>query len=454
MTMRRVFFVALLAFLGVVSNAQSWNVAYGNGLKAAKHSDWSGARAAFQQAIAYRPDDVSGPTTLPGPVTDRQEWRNGAPYSPNFLAAYCEYKIGAGMPSAEDGRTALVAAATEFEALLAKGQASKEALFYLDQIYGRIGDTARRLDVESKAKSTKANFRVDDEIVSPEDLSMITGLAPHEQKSGEGPKVTIIRPGQTPQVVPNVVPTETIGGGTPVGGAVPVVATKYALIIGNSTSQLQQGAVTFGASDAQAVHAALVMDAGYSDANVDLVLNTTKDQLLASAKALAERVPNEGTVFIFFAGNGANIDGKDYLAGVDTTSVTDTSTMVAKMDIYRMFMPKGAKIYAFFESPRPITDGSYFGKEIPMVGGIAQVQSTIPGDSITSQVFNGTTLGVFAEAIVTALHDIRSNHIPIMEFGWQVFNRTRGGGDSASGIGARQVPTLPVLSNMSDDDRF
>src|SRR5579862_1397370 len=121
MTKRRVIFVVLLAALGAFCHGQSWMAAYEKGIKTAGKGDWMGARAAFQQDVAYRPDDFSGPTTLPGPVTDRREWREGAPYSPNFLAAYCEYRIGIGASKPEDGRPVLVAAAQEFEALLAKG---------------------------------------------------------------------------------------------------------------------------------------------------------------------------------------------------------------------------------------------------------------------------------------------------------------------------------------------
>src|SRR3954469_22427785 len=120
MTNRRILFVVLLALLGAVANAQSWMAAYEKGLKAAKAADWTTARAAFQQAIAYRPEDASGPTTLPGPVSERRQWRNGAPYSPNFLAAYCEYRIGLASPKPEDGKPAFLTAATEFETLLSK----------------------------------------------------------------------------------------------------------------------------------------------------------------------------------------------------------------------------------------------------------------------------------------------------------------------------------------------
>jgi hypothetical protein len=111
-------------------------------------------------------------------------------------------------------------------------------------------------------------------------------------------------------------------------------------------------------------------------------------------------------------------------------------------------------IFAFFEVPRPMAEGTYFGKEIPLVGAIAQVQSTIPGGTIYSQTHNGRQIGIFADAIVSALQDIRASRIPIMEFGWQVFNRARGGGATTTGAGARQIPTLPVLTHMSDQDRF
>lgn len=439
---RRVLLVVLLALLGGIAGAQSWMTAYDKGLQAARSGDWVGARAAFQQAIAYRPEDASGPTTLPGPVADRSQWRNGAPYSPNFLAAYCEYRIGVGAPKPEDGRSALDTAAAELETLLSKGQSSRETFFFLNQIYTRTGDTAKRQDVETRYQAAKMKFRVDTEIVAPEELALITGNPNKGGGQGTGPQITIVRPGQPATTVTNPGTGNSLA---PAVGPVATIPTKYALIIGNSTSLLKQGAVTFGSDDAQAIREALVNNAGYMEANVDLVLNTTKDQLMASARALADRVPDDGTVFIFFAGNGANIDGKDYLAGVDTASDTDASTMVAKMDVFRLFMAKGAKIFAFFESPRPISNGNYFGKEVPLLGSIAQVQSTIPGENVYSEIRGGHQGGIFANAVISSLQDIRSNRIPITEFAWQVFNRARG---------SRQVPTLPVLTHIGDQDRF
>ena len=454
MTNRRIFFVVLLALVGAAAHAQSWMAAYEKGLKAAKASDWIGARAAFQQAIAYRPEDFSGATTMPGPVSDRRQWRNGSPYSPNFLAAYSEYRIGVASAKPEDAKPALETAAAEFETLLNKGQTSREAYYFLNQSYIRLGDTAKRLDLESKYSSAKLNFRVDDEVVAPEELAVITGAPAAGNKQGTGPQVTIIRPGQGPATVPGVTSGTSTAPMNPAVGPVPPISTKFAFIVGNSTSQLRQGGVTFGADDAQAVREALVTHAGYLESNVDLVLNTTAAQLRVSAKALADRVPDDATVFLYFAGNGANIDGKDYLAGVDTASDSDASSMVSKMELFRLFMAKGCKIYAFFEVPRPIVNGTYFGKEIPLVGSIAQTQSTIPGETIYSLTRNGKEIGVFTDAMIAAMQSIRSNRIPIAEFGWQVFNRSRGGGGGTSGSGGRQVPTLPVLTHRAQYDRF
>src|SRR5690242_11262650 len=112
---RRFCLAVLLVLAGAMAGAQQpWMTAYDKGLHAARAADWVDARAAFLQAIAYRPEDTSSPTTLPGPVSDRRQWRDGAPYSPNFLAAYAEYRIGAGAAKPDDGRSALQTAASEF----------------------------------------------------------------------------------------------------------------------------------------------------------------------------------------------------------------------------------------------------------------------------------------------------------------------------------------------------
>ncbi len=453
--MKRIALVALFVVAACMTVAQSWMGTYEKGIQAGKRQDYAAARAYFKAAIAYRPEDASGATTLPGPVSERKLWRGGAPYSPNFLAAYCEYRLAGATTKVDEATPMLETAATEFETLLSKGQRSKETFYFLNQIYTRTGDTARRLDLENRSGKGKTNFRVDTEIVSPEEITVINGGVPGSP--GTGPRVTVIKagqPGSTPGTLPGN-PTTTPGTGPiPSIGAVPAITTKYALIIGNGMSKMTDSAIPFAADDAQAVREALITHAGYLDSNVDLVLNATKGQILTSAKALADRVPEDGTVFIYFAGNGFNLDGKDFLAGVDTEMGTDSSTMVGKNDIYRLFMAKGAKIYAFFEVPRPIANGRYFGQEVPLVGAIAQVQSTMPGETVYAETHNSRTLGIFADALIGALQDIRSNRIAIAEFGWTLFNRIRGGGLGRPGGGSRQIPTLPVLTHLAPDDRF
>ncbi len=453
MTLKRTLLVSVFTLWAALVLGQSWTAAYEKGLQAARAAKWADARAAFQQAIALRPEDFSGATTLPGPVSEQRRWRGGAPYSPNFLSAYSEYRLAMASATPDEAKPLFETAASEFEALLAKGQNSRETFYFLNQIYNRLGDTAKRQDLEARFAQAKPNFRVDTEVVDPVELTAITGAPGKTTNSGGGPTITVVKPGQAPTVIPGagVVP----GGVAPAVGPVGIVPTKYALVIGNSTTKLSQDPVTYGAEDAQAIREALVTHAGYAEANVDLVLNASKEQILASVKALSDRLPADGaTVFVFFAGNGSNIAGKDYLAGVDSENLTDPASMVAKGDVFREFMAKGAHIFAFFEVPRPTVDGVYFGKEVPLVGAIAQVQSTIPGAGVYSITKNGHTIGLFADAMVTTFQEIRSNRIPITEFGWQVFSRIRGGGTGHAGGGGPQIPTLPVLTHLGPDDKF
>lgn len=119
-----------------------------------------------------------------------------------------------------------------------------------------------------------------------------------------------------------------------------------------------------------------------------------------------------------------------------------------------MFMAKGARIFAFFQVNRPIEKGRYFGMEVPLVGSIAQCQGTIPGEMTQFLTRNGKNRGLYADAIVGALGEIRTNRIQINEFGWQVYYRMRRGDTGSTGGGSKQTPTLPVLINMASDARF
>jgi hypothetical protein len=168
---------------------------------------------------------------------------------------------------------------------------------------------------------------------------------------------------------------------------------------------------------------------------------------MASARAIAERMPADGTLFIYFSGAGYNIGGKDYFAGIDAETAQDSSHMVAVSDIYRLFISKGASIFAFTQVSRTIDAGLYFGKETPLFGRVAQSHATIPGEPINALVTGGKTVGAYTQAVVDILTDFRSNQVPVTEFVWQVFYRMRRGGGP-------QTPTLPVLTVMSADARF
>jgi len=447
--------IFLLALVGASAHAQSWSAAYEKALTALKEQKWTDARAAFKEASALRPEDFSGPTVLPGPVTDPKKWRNGAPYSPNFGAAYAAFKIANGASTNADQVQWLNTAAKEFETLLDKGQSSKESFYFLNGAYTMLRAVEKQQQLEKRLADQKGKFlwKIDLEIPTPEEEAAV--VAALSQSGG------VDQPGDpNPQGGTTQGTTSTQAGAVNTGpltgfaGRVPVMLSKYALIIGNTEGRLTEGGMPYANENALLVRESLVQNAGYAEGNIDIVLNATAETMRASAKALADRLPADATVLVYFAGTGVNVAGKDYLVGVDTELSTDTSTMFAKSELYQMFMAKGARVFAFFESGRNVDGGRYFGMEVPMVGSISQVQATIPGGSILGFVRNGKPVGVFASAFSSVLNEFRSNRIPILEFGWQVFYRMRKGDTGYVGGGSTQTPTLPVLTNMAADARF
>ena len=453
-------YLAVLGWCALATGAiaQGWSGAYDAGLTAAKAGKWSEARVAFKQAVAYRPDDVSGETLLPGSITDRRKWRNGAPYSPNFLAAYAGYKQA--LTLAGDDRTAVLnEVSAEFEALLAKGQLSHGSFFYLNQIFVQSGNTEKRLALEKQFAEAqgKVTWRIDAEGMAPEDAAAINQTVPGNPQKPSTSTAGVINAADLNK--PKNVVTVNAGAGTPAQinptvGPVAGIANKYAIIIGQAESKVPEMGLPFASDDAQRVREALQAHAGYLDSNIDLIINATAEQIRASVKAMAARVPEDATVFIYFTGVGVNLDGRDFIAGVDTQTLTDTASMVAKSEIYAEFMKKGGKVFAFFQAARPVNGGRYFGSEVPMVGRIAQMQATLPGSSVQGYVRNGKNVGLFTDALAGCLGELRSNQIPIQEFGWQVFYRMRRGDTGKSGGGSNQTCTLPVLVNMSSDARF
>lgn len=445
----------MLAALATSALAQGWSTAYEAGLKAGRASSWSEARSSFQMAAASRTEDYSGPTALPGPPSERRQWRNGSPYSPNFLAAYAGYRHALTIKDSQDKANELKVVSSELEALIAKNQVSKESVYFLQEVYAQVNDQAKIKALQDKvAKVTKFDWKVDTEIVSPDELAAINSA-----NQGSGVAVTQPGLGNNKSELPNIVSIkagdvkfsgETLGSLI----SVPALDTKYALIIGQPASKLSDLSIASAAEDAQAVRNALINYAGYPDHNVDLVVNATASQILAAAKALADRVPEDATVLIYYAGPGVNLGGRDYLAGVDTELASDATTMAAKADVYKPFVDKGAKIFAFFESNRPVAQGRYFGQEMPQTGRISQMQATIVEGTIETTIKAGKSVSLFADSFASALQDLRSNRLPIMEFGWQLFYKMRQGATGTQGGGARQPCTLPVPINMAADARF
>ena len=459
--MRRLLCILALASACGLALGQAWSGHYESALKSAGRGDWPSARESFLAAVALRPEDQSRPTTLPGPVTAPNRWRNGSPYSPNFGAAYCGYRQGLKIEG-DNGRKLLEKMGEELEVLLAKNQHSPQTYYFLTRIYSEVRDVARLDTLEATfiAMRESLTWKVDDSFVSPEEVAAITARTPTPAgaASGRSSPTTRIIPaadlGAGGTVLTNIGAPPLAGTEDTLAGRVKVVPTKFALIIGNSESRMEEHKLSFAGANALLIREALVQHAGYAEANVDVVMNATAAQMRVSADALAERIGNDATVLIFFIGAGFNVGGKDYYAGVDAESPLATSNMVAVADVYRSFLAKGARIFAFNEASRKKVDGRYFGMEIPMVGAIAQSQATIGGESVFGIIEGGKEIGLYSRAFASILSDFRSNQVPITEFAWQVYNRIRSGGTGTSPGGSQQTPTLPVLINLASNARF
>ncbi|MBX3110485.1 MAG: hypothetical protein KF857_00625 [Fimbriimonadaceae bacterium] len=452
-----------LALTAAFAQAQAWSDAYDKAVKAANSGQWAEARDAFKEATASRAEDSNKPTNLGGSLLERTTWRDGALYSPNFGAAYAIFRQGMAATDGAEATRLLTVATQEGEALVAKGQASQEIVHVLVTAYTKLGamgvEGAADAAAKAGALAGKAHWRVDNSFVAPTDMGGAKSTEPQQTSKPTATKVNKpavsgikgnstfyrVKAGDFTSVADVVAdPTEKI----------PAKADKFALVIGNGESRVDELKMDYAPGDAEMVRNALVDHAGYMPGNVSLLTNASASQIMTAAQELAARVPEYGTVTIYFTGVAANLDGKDYLAGVGANSVTDTSQMVAKMDLFRTFMQRGARIFAFFQVNRENRDGNVFGTEIPRVGQISQMQATLPGTTVTAVTNGKETHGAFTNAFTSVLTRFHTNTVPLFEFAWQVFYNMRRGGNTGVGGGSEQTPTLPVLSNLSSDAPF
>lgn len=435
----KVILTGLVVAFASASFAQSWTSEYEAGLKAAKDNKWDDARKSFLQARSKRPEDVAAPTQLPGPATEQRKWRNGAAYSPNFLAAYSSYRKGL---TEKEGSESFKIAAQELEVLVAKKQVAPETLYILKNVYTKLGLSEKRSALGSVAPNP--NWKVDTEIFTPEEQAQMGTT------TSSSSQTSIVA-----TVDANKLPTNSSSmTAANANGPVAIVPTKYALIIGNSDNKLNGFSISHAADDARLLKESLNASAGYAAENTEIVLNATAAQIKATAEALAARMPAEGTLFLFYTGAGVNVEGKDYLAGVETEIPTDTSSMISKTDLLKSFTVKGIKVFSFYQVPRPNYNNRFFGTEEPKVGLLSQMQSTIPGENIFTVFRGGKTVGLFASSLAQVIDELHSNAIPINEFGWQVFYKMRRGTSGTSGGGSRQTPTLPIVISLASDARF
>jgi hypothetical protein len=424
--------------------AQDWVTSYDAALEAKAAGNWSSARDWMLRAVEDKKKDSSKPTEIKSASGEKSDWREGSPYSANFGAAYFAYRQALTTADSSERSALLLKAADELTKLVKGRQESPEAYAVLGQVFQILQDQRALTEVGKDQAKSKMSWKIDQALLTDSD-KRLTAAVITMQKNRQG---TPVFEAGDPRI-----DKPLIGLGTPTG-QVPHVLTKYALIIGTSESQIEGGQVPFASTDATSLRETLVSDAGYAPENVDLVINATAAEIKTAAQALASRMHKGGTVFLFFSGTGVNIDGKDWIAGIEATSMKDTAAMVQKTDLLRTLMQGGGRIFTFYQVHRPIVDGRCFGQEIPGIGAISQMMGTLPGQQVLAVPTEGQERGIFAQAISQVLDDLQSNGVPIMNFGWQVFNAMRGGSSGQEGGGGLQTPTLPVLIFMAREARF
>jgi uncharacterized caspase-like protein len=111
-----------------------------------------------------------------------------------------------------------------------------------------------------------------------------------------------------------------------------------ALVIGNSTYQ-QVEALKNPTNDAEDVSDKL-SSLGFS---VTTLTNASTQQMEEGLLQFGEALKTSGVGLVFFAGHAFQIDGKNYLAGVDTRTTVEASIKYSALDLdYVLDIMKGA----------------------------------------------------------------------------------------------------------------
>jgi hypothetical protein len=433
--------VACVSVTAAVANAQGWVRPYEEGVRLAKTGAWPEAKAKFEEAIRNRAEDSDKASQVGGSIADRRPWREGAPYSPNFGAAYATFKMAADAPDMGIRKERLTEVITRFSALIDKGQVSQEALLFLAAAYAANDQNREAQAIQDRLNAMEpgTGFKIDQEILDQVDIAALRGTTIPTGSVGD-PRAGAMQPNELPRI--------GVGSAT---GVVPPLDHKFALLIGSSAG----GGPDFAVNDVDLLAESLVANAGYPEANIVKLKDATAAQIRAAANELAERMPDSGTILLFYSGRGVNdvSSGKDYVFASDS-QVGSIGSMLPKADLYAPFIPKGSSIFAFFEVDRPLdAQERYFGMEIPVVGRIVQLQSNSPGERAYGTVVDSKQYGAYAYAMSQVLKSMRNNRIPISDFAWATFYEVRRGTNEGGG-GGSQTPTLPVTQTMSTTARF
>jgi len=310
---------------------------------------------------------------------------------------------------------------------------------FLSASYTAKNDLRAASDTQEKLTTLdpKKAFKVDREVLDVDDLRVLAT------------SVDVMPPGARENVKSEDIAFRP--GAIGKYGIVPPLDYKFALLIGNAKNSGQ----IYAHNDVDLLKTSLIKHAGYMETNIVTLKDATTQVIMDTAKSLADKMPENGTIFIFYSGAGVYnpTTQKDYLAGAEVTDLTSFDTLLPKTALFEVFMKKGATIFIFFQVDRPKgPEGHYFGLEVPLLGKIAQCFGCAPGELVNAITFQDKIQGVYGLALARAIEEMHTNRISLVDFAWKVFEKTREGSSERGGGG--QTPTLPVLTNLGGSVKF